>query len=180
MPSQPSPFSPLTHPFYLPELLHRLKLVLPQAQALHKLLSSSKVPSSLAAKAPLIAYLVEVLPLLPDLGDYDLYPPPSPDLPRLVVHATGKVYLGQSLIIHLNLRAGQPITLRPPGYNSQYWHLDLRPTAPNVIDWYPGKRAKIKRVDLPAMMLPQQGQTLLLLPGEPAYPNFYPLIAFDA
>jgi hypothetical protein len=180
MPRQPSLFSPLTHPGYLPELLHRLKRLLPQVQALHKLLINRKAPSLLAAKAPLVAYLLEVLPLLPDLGDYDLYPPPPPALPRLVVHATGKVYLDQSLIIHLNLRGGQPIGLHPPGYNSQYWHLDLRPEAPNVIDWYPGKRAKIKRVDLPALMIPQQGQTLLLVPGEPAYPKIYPMIPFDA
>jgi hypothetical protein len=180
MPSSSPLFAPLSHPGYLPELLHQLKLLLPQAHALHTLLISPEAPARLAAKAPLIVYLLEVLPLLPDLGDYDLYPPPAPALPRLVVHATGKVYLDRSLILHLNLRGGQPITLRPPSYNSQYWHLDLRPEAPNVIDWYPGKRAKIKRVDLPAMMLPKQGQTLLLLPGEPAYPNFYPLIAFDA
>ena len=177
MATRTDPFRPLTHPGYLPELLHRLKGLQPQAQALHKLLTRPKTPASLAAKAPLLTYLLEVLPLLPDLGDYDLYPPQPLALPELILHATGKAYLSPELIRTLGLRAGQPATLHPPGWNSQYWHLDLRPTAPHNIDWYPGKRAKIKRIELPPqLLLPENGLTLLLLPGPPAYAGFYPMV----
>lgn len=177
---RPPAFRPLAHPGYLPEVLHRLKVLLPQVEALHKLLLGRKAPVPLAAQAPLTAYLLEVLPLLPDLGDYDLYPPPPPALPSLVVHATGKVYLSKELIIALKLRAGQPATLRSPGFSSTYWHLDLRPTAPHIIDWYPGKRAKIKQVQLPPLPIPEEGLTLRLLPGPPAYPDVYPLMSFSA
>jgi hypothetical protein len=180
MATRPNPFRPFTFPDYLPELMHRLKVLLPQVEALHKRLLNPKVPAPLGTCAPLTAYLLEVLPLLPNLGDYDLYPPPPPPLAHLVVHATGKVYLGKSLIIELKLRAGQPATLRPPGWNSPYWHLDLRPTAPHHIDWYPGKRAKIKHIALPQTMIPEEGLTLLLMPGPPAYENYYPMIASNA
>lgn len=171
-------YGPLTHPGYLPELLHRLKRLQPQVEALHRLLTRSKTPAALAAKAPLLAYLLEVLPLLPDLGEQELCPPPTPALPGLVVQATGKTYLSQELIAALNLRAGQPINLLPPyAYGDTYWYLDLRPTAPHNIDWYPGKRVKIKRVELPpSLPLPEQGLALALLPGPPAYAGFYPLV----
>lgn len=173
-------YGPLTHPGYLPELLHRLQRLHPQVEALHKLLARAKTPALLAAKAPLLAYLLEVLPLLPDLGEQDLYPPLSATLPHLVVRANSKVYLSQQLIAALNLRAGQPINLLPPyAHGDTYWYLDLRPTAPHNIDWYPGKRAKIKRVELPpSLPLPEQGLTLLLLPGPPAYEGFYPMISY--
>lgn len=177
MPARLHPFRPLTHPGYLPELLHLLKSLQPQAETLHKLLAGPKAPAAFTAQAPLLAYLLEVLPQLPDLGDYDLFPPAAPAMPRLVVKAPGTAYLSQELIAALNLRAGQPATLYSPGWNSMYWHLDLRPTAPHNIDWYPGKRAKIKRLALPPqLLLPEQGLLLALLPGPPAYPNYYPLV----
>jgi hypothetical protein len=173
-------YGPLTHPGYLPELLNRLKRLHPQVGALYKLLTRSKTPASLATEAPLLAYLLEVLPLLPGLEEQDLYPPPAPTLPGLVVQADGKVHLSQQLIAALNLRAGQPINLLPPyAHGDTYWYLDLRATAPHNIDWYPGKRAKIKRVELPpSLPLPEQGLTLLLLPGPPAYEGFYPMISY--
>lgn len=170
-------YGPLTHPGYLPELLHRLKSLQPQVEALHKLLTRPRTPASLAAKVPLMAYLLEVLPLLPSLGEHDLYPPSPAALPHLLVRATGKVYLSQELITALNLRAGQAINLLPPANGSPYWHLDLRAMAPHNIDWYPGKRAKIKRVALPpSLLLPEQGLALELIPGQPAYTGFYPLM----
>ena len=179
MATRTSLYGPLTHPGYVPELLHRLKRLHPQVAALHQLLTRPKTPTALAAKAPLLAYLLEVLPLLPNLGEQELYPPPAPTPPGLVVRAAGKAYLNQELIAVLNLRAGQPATLHPPVANSIYWHLDLRPTAPHHIDWYPGKRAKIKRLKLPPqLLLPAQGLPLLLLPGPPAYADYYPLVPY--
>lgn len=181
MPARLNPFRPLIYPGYLPELLHRLKSLQPQAEALHQLLTRPKTPAAIAAQAPLLAYLLEMLPQLPELGDYDLFPPSAPTMPRLVLKATGKAYLSQELIVALNLRAGQPATLYSPWWNSQYWYLDLRPTAPNNIDWYPGKRAKIKGIELPPeLLLPEQGLSLALLPGPPAYPNYYPLVPVAA
>lgn len=95
-----------------------------------------------------------------------------------MLRASSKVYFSQELITTLNLRAGQPINLLPPSTpTSPYWHLDLRPTAPHSIDWYPGKRTKIKRVELPpSLLLPEQGLALELVPGPPAHAGFYPLM----
>lgn len=181
MPRRLDPYRPLIHPGYLPELLYRLKSLEPQAQALLNLLSRPRTPSTLAAQAPLLAHLLQLLPQLPEIGDYDLYPPPAFALPQLLVRPTGKAYLSQELIASLNLRAGQPATLHPPMYGSEAWYLDLRPAAPHTIDWYPGKRAKIKQLALPPqLVLPEQGLTLLLLPGSSAYADWHTLIPAPA
>ncbi len=178
--ARPDPYRPFLYPGYLPELLHRLKSLQPQAAALHKLLSRPKTPAPLAAHAPLLAYLLETLPQLPDLGNDNLYPPPAFPAPQLQVLPTGKAYLSLELITELNLRAGQPATLHPPIFGSYWWYLDMRPKAPHTIDWYPGKRAKIKRLEFPPqLLLPEQGLTLLLAPGPPAYDHYYPLYPFN-
>jgi len=79
-------YGPLTHPGYLPELLHRFKRLPPQVEALHKLLTRPKTPASLAAKAPLLAYLLELLPLLLSLGEQD---PSAPARCLAAPRATG-------------------------------------------------------------------------------------------
>jgi len=175
------PYRPFLHPGYLPELLHRLKSLQPQAETLHKLLSRPRTPAPLAAHAPLLAYLLQTLPQLPGLGDDHLFPPPTFPAPELQLLPTGKAYLSPELITALNLRAGQPATLHPPTFGSYWWYLDLRPEAPHNIDWYPGKRAKIKHIKFPPqqLVLPEQGLTLLLHPGPPAYENYYPLYPFN-
>ena len=101
-------------------------------------------------------------------------------MPTLSITAKGILHLHASLREKLGLRYGQPINLLPPyAHGDTYWYLDLRATAPHNIDWYPGKRAKIKRVELPpSLTLPEQGLTLLLLPGPPAYEGFYPMISY--
>lgn len=169
---------PTPNPTFFLELLYRLKSLLPQVRSLQTLLHTSTVPKAWAGKARFVDQLVELLPLLPAISDYDLYPPPPIPFPALVVSGKGKAHLSQELVIALNLRAGQPANLWPPiHHNSVCWHLDLRPEAQHNIDWYPGKRPKIKKLQLkPGLLLPEQELTLRLLPGEPPYPNFYPLI----
>jgi hypothetical protein len=105
-------------------------------------------------------------------------PAPNNLLPELTLTAKGKVYLSQPLLARLKLRAGQPINLLPPSTPaSPYWHLDLRPDALRNIDWYPGKRPRIKGVSLPdGLLLPGQELTFLLLPGEPEFTHYHPLL----
>lgn len=117
------------------------------------------------------------------LFDYDPtqhLPPPAP-LPTLTVNAQGRAYLSRALAAQLNLAASQPIDLLPPGPGNPYWHLDTRPTARRRLYWYVDTRPRINRVLVPAGLL-AAGQllTLQLLPGEPPFPGYYPLLPAQA
>jgi hypothetical protein len=118
--------------------------------------------------------------MLPDYNPTQHLPPPVP-LPTLTVNAKGCVFLSRALAAKLNLTSGQPIDLLPPGTGSPYWHLDTRPTARRRLYWYVDTRPRLKSIQVPAGLLaPGQLLTLQLLPGEPAYPGFYPLLLANA
>lgn len=165
-------------PLCLPDVLHQLKRLLPQLTRLQTALRSPGAPVGLTRKGPVLTQLLELLPMLPDFDQYDFYPPPPNPLPALLVKGTGKAYLSQELVIALQLRAGQPANLLPPSsVRSSCWHLDLRPDARGTIDWYPGKRPKIKKLQLrEGILRPDQELTLRLLPGAPEFANIYPLL----
>lgn len=76
--------------------------------------------------------------------------------------------------------------LVPPEEGQQYWHLDLRPTAPNRIAWSGStsqpkraQSARIRGIELPTGLL-TQNLTLHLIPVQPHYPNYYLLLPTDA
>ncbi|MGI4736313.1 MAG: hypothetical protein ACRYG7_14140 [Janthinobacterium lividum] len=104
-------------------------------------------------------------------------PPPAEVLPTLLINAAKRrAYLSQGLVARLGLRPGQPIDLRPPAPGSSYWYLDLRPRCQRRVDWYADTRPRIQGLQLPSGLL-SAGQTLTLQlqPGEPEFPNYYPL-----
>jgi hypothetical protein len=119
--------------------------------------------------------------MLPAYNPFEHLPPPVALLPSLRVNARGRVYLSQELVSRLNLRAGQPGNLLPPSNGSPYWHLDLRPEARHRIGWYADTRPRIEFVKLPPGLI-TEGQllTLQLIPGEPTFPGFYPLLPHAA
>lgn len=102
-------------------------------------------------------------------------PPPIDLLPTLRVNARGRVYLSQALVQKLCIRNAQPANLLPPSNGSKFWHLDLRPVAPLRVKWYDDTRPRIEFVDLPEGLI-STSQRLQLVPGEPAFPGFYPLL----
>jgi hypothetical protein len=88
-----------------------------------------------------------------------------------------RAYLSRRLTDALELRADQPIDLLPPASSHPWWHLDVRPQAPNRLRWYADTRPRIQGLLLPATVLAgQQHLTLQLVPGDPAYPGYYPLL----
>ena len=99
-------------------------------------------------------------------------------LPALTVNDEGRVYLHPALVEYLRLQNGQPATLVPPPKGSAYWHLDLRPAVNNFISSGNGRNHHISNVRLPLGLLnpDEPPLTLYLLPGEPAYPRYYPLL----
>jgi hypothetical protein len=116
--------------------------------------------------------------MYPDYNLLDNLPIPHDLMPALTVSAKGNAYLSQDLISRLRLRGGQPIDVLPPNSErTPYWHLDLRPNARRNIDWYPDTRPRIRGLLLPDGLL-REGEllTLRLVPGEPAFLGFYPLL----
>jgi len=106
--------------------------------------------------------------------------PPSPaPMPTLTVNNRGLLQLHASLRQALGLRHGQPIDLIPPVWNSVYWHLDLRPTALRRVLWYDDSRVRATGISLPPDLVKDR-VTLYLLPGEPLYENYYPLLPSNA
>jgi hypothetical protein len=97
--------------------------------------------------------------------------PLAPPLPTLSVNDQGRVLLHTALVEHLHLQIGQPANLVAPPKNSPYWHLDLRPEA-----------ERLHHVRLPLGLLnpDEPPLTLYLLPGEPALPDYYPLLPAPA
>ena len=106
------------------------------------------------------------------------YMPPQSLLPTLSVSAKGHVYIRSALRTHLGLSPNQPIDLIQPNHGSPYWHLDIRPVAPSRLYWYEDTRPKLIMSRLPLAGLVRIGRPLVLrlLPGEPAYAGFYPLV----
>jgi len=100
-------------------------------------------------------------------------------MPTLTVNNRGVLQLHASLRQKLGLRHGQPIDLIAPWYNSVYWFLDLRPTALRRVLWYDNSRVRATGIILPPDLV-QDSLTLHLLPGEPAYENYYPLLPANA
>jgi hypothetical protein len=100
-------------------------------------------------------------------------------MPTLTINAKGRLELHASLRQALGLRHGQPINLVPPMWGSYYWHLDLRQTAPRQVLWYDNSRMRATGISLPPGLVTNT-LTLHLLPGEPAYPNYYRLLPSNA
>ena len=109
----------------------------------------------------------------------ELHMPPPPPMPTVAISPQGVLYLHQSIRTALSLRDGQPINLVPPGFDSVYWHLDLRPTAARRISRTKERRARAEGIRLPPGLLAHT-LTLHLLPGAPAYPHYYPMVPLDA
>ncbi|MGI4862413.1 MAG: hypothetical protein ACRYFZ_00705 [Janthinobacterium lividum] len=118
---------------------------------------------------------------LPDLLATPLIlPPPTPPMPTLSITAKGVLYLHTRLREHLGLSYGQPINLLPPyAYGDKHWYLDLRPTAACQVLWNENTRMRVENISLPAGLVTSK-LTLYLLPGEPEYPNYYPLLPENA
>ncbi len=106
-------------------------------------------------------------------------PPPVDLLPSLAINHKGRVYLSQALVERLAIRNAQPADVLLPSNGSPFWHLDLRPVAKRCIKWYADTRPRIEYLQLPSgLILPEHPLTLQLLPGEPAYTGFYPLLPY--
>lgn len=118
------------------------------------------------------------LPNLPSISP--ILPPPAPQLATLSVTAKGILHLHTSLREKLGLRYGQPIDLLPPyAYGDKYWYLDLRPTAARRVLWNENTRMRVEGISLPPGLITSK-LTLYLLPGEPEYANYYPLLPENA
>ncbi len=112
-------------------------------------------------------------------------PPPAP-LPSASITPKGVLYLSKPLMAALHLSPGQAADLLAPMPGSMYWHLDLRPSALRRIDWSGGLKqssrgqaARVRGLRVAASQL-ARALTLYLLPGEPHYPGFYPMLPEDA
>lgn len=122
--------------------------------------------------------------MLPAYNPTEHLPPPIDLLPTLRVCYIGReyegqyrVYLSRALADKLGLKQRQPIDLIPPSGGSTYWHLDLRPAAKRRVAWYVGSRPRIASMKLPRRLVkPQKPLVLELLPGEPVYPGYYPML----
>ena len=116
--------------------------------------------------------------MLPVYNPTQQVPPPAP-MPTLSVNTKGVLQLHASLRERLGLRHGQPIDLIPPVWNSMYWHLDLRPSALRRVLWHDNSRVRALGICLPPGLV-ESNLTLYLLPGEPEYANYYPLLPANA
>ena len=121
-------------------------------------------------------------PLARALEPYDpaMHVPPTPPMATLRVTPKGTLHLHTALRQALGLRPGQPLNLVSPQWDSLYWHLDLRPDAPRRVTWHattPGLRVESIKLRPGLVLAPL---TLYLLPGEPAHPNYYPMLAANA
>ena len=105
-------------------------------------------------------------------------PSPAP-MPTMKLTPKGVLHLHQSLVAALGISPSQPINLRPPEFDSAYWHLDLRPDARCKVVWYRDQRPRVLDIRLPEGLV-LEPLTLHLLPGKPPYENYYPLIASNA
>lgn len=120
--------------------------------------------------------------ILPAYNPADHLPPPADLFPslRLTKHPTRqqdcRVYLSSAIAQRLGLKAYQPIDLLPPSAGHNYWHLDLRPTAKRRVAWHKDTRPRIDYLPLTAQLLGRESLTLCLVPGDPAFPGFYPLL----
>jgi hypothetical protein len=107
--------------------------------------------------------------------------PPPPELPTAVLSTHGtaraRLTLHGAIAARLDLKRGQRINLLPPAPGSSFWLLDLRPdVAPKCLSWS-ANCPRIEGLQLPPGTLTVgQPLTLYLLPGEPYYPNVYPLL----
>lgn len=109
-----------------------------------------------------------------------ILPPPAAPLPSLSITAKGILRIHASLRERLGLRYGQPINLLPPyAYGDKYWYLDLRPTAARQVLWSENTGMRVQAISLPPGLVTTK-LTLYLLPGEPEYTNYYPLLPADA
>jgi hypothetical protein len=116
--------------------------------------------------------------MLPTYKPTEHLPPPVDLLPTLTVNSKGCAYLSRALADKLKLEAAQRIDLYPPSGHTPFWHLDLRSVAGRTLAWYADTRPRIRGIKLPdGLILPGQLLELQLLPGEPAFAGFYPLIA---
>lgn len=95
-------------------------------------------------------------------------------MPTLTINTKGVMQLHVALRQRLSLRHGQPIDLVAPYGNTPYWYLDLRETAARRVLWHEKSRMRAVGIELPPGLV-EHALTLELLPGEPAYPNYYPL-----
>ena len=101
-------------------------------------------------------------------------------MPTLSITAKGVLHLHASLRERLGLRYGQPINLLPPyAYGDRHWYLDLRPSAARQVSWSENTRMRVEGISLPAGLVTGK-LTLYLLPGEPEYPHYYPLLPENA
>jgi hypothetical protein len=116
--------------------------------------------------------------MLPTYDDVLNQPSPAP-LPTLQLTAAGRLTISQALMEALHLQNGSRINLVPPVFGSEYWHLDCRPTAPRAIEWHLGGSPRVKGIDLPAWLVPKAIR-LMLVPGLPHSPNYYPLLPAHA
>lgn len=117
-----------------------------------------------------------MLPLLPA---FDAVPPPPLKLlPTLSINAKGRVYLSRDLMERLGLRDGQRANVLPPtSPTNPYWHLDLRPKCRHKVSIYKHSRPRIEYVKLPpGLIAPGQKVRLQLVPIDPEYAGFYPLL----
>lgn len=102
-------------------------------------------------------------------------------MPLVTIKPDGTLYLPKAFMHALKLTRGVRIGLVPPPFGSYHWHLDLRPQAlnPRAIDWTGSAVARIKGLLLPPGLVTAP-LALYLLPGEPTYPNYYPLLPANA
>ena len=117
--------------------------------------------------------------MLPTLPVFDAVPPPPLKLlPTLSINARGRVYLSRDLMERLGLRDGQRANVLPPtSPTNPCWHLDLRPKCRHKVSIYKHSRPRIEYVKLPpGLIAPGQKVRLQLVPGDPEYPGFYPLL----
>jgi|GEM_PF-3465115 len=120
--------------------------------------------------------------ILPTYNPADYVPPPRGLFPSLRIAPTKRpgtyrVYLSTALARALGLRANQPADLLPPSAGHPYWHFDLRPAATNRVRWYADTRPRLHDVELPAATVgAAESLTLCLVPGDPAFPGFFPML----
>ena len=99
-------------------------------------------------------------------------------MPTLSINAKGRVYLSRDLMERLGLRDGQAANVLPPSsVNDPCWHLDMRSKARHKVSIYKHSRPRIEFIKLPSgLIAPGEPLRLQLVPGDPEFPGFYPLL----